>query len=435
LGIDRFQSSSTTFQHTIRSQVMNAVVVELTKKGIYRPANSIEINNYKLKNMTMITKKKILELSEIHSAFCVSIFIPTHRAGKETISGKDALNLKNQLKDIKLKLIQKGMSVNDVEKLVKPVNELINDSDFWRQQSDGLAIFLSDSIFEKCTVPINFEPFNYLSNEFYLKPLIPLFNGDGLFYLLTLKMDEVKFYEGTRYSITEVKVNDLIPSQIEDRVGYDYEQKSLQFRTQQGNKGEGMFHGHGDSESDLKNELMRYFREIDKGLMTILHEDQKPPLVVCCLDFHFPIYKEVNSYQNLFLQHISGNPADKDVFLLHEEAWELLQPYFNNTRQEKVNQFSNFIGKGRTSSDINEILPAALEGNVDTLFLENRSDIFGVFNPSTQEINIKDTHQFPNVSLMNLAAIKVLINGGNVYFLEKEDMPDVSSKINALFRY
>lgn len=383
----------------------------------------------------MITKKKVLELSEISSAFCVSIFIPTHRAGKETISGKDALNLKNQLKDIKLKLSQKGMNLNDLEKFVKPINELINDGEFWRQQSDGLAIFLSDNLFEKYTVPLNFESFNYLSNDFYLKPLIPLFNGDGLFYLLTLKMDEVKFYEGSRYSLTEVKVNDLIPSQIEDRVGYDYEQKSLQFRTQQGNRGEGMFHGHGDSESELKNELVKYFREIDKGLMTILHDDQKPPLVVCCLDYHFPIYKEVNTYQNLFIKHISGNPADKDVFLLHEEAWELLESYFSKSRQEKVNQFSKFLGTGRASSDINEILPAALEGNVDTLFLENRADIFGVFNPTTQETNIQHTHQVQNISLMNLAAIKVLIKGGTVYLFEKEDMPVTSSKISALFRY
>jgi len=383
----------------------------------------------------MITKKKVLELSEIHSEFCVSIFIPTHRAGKETISGKDALNLKNQLKDIKLKLSQKGMTVQDIEKFVKPVNDMVNDSEFWRHQSDGLVIFLSDNLYEIYTVPVYFKEFNYLSNEFYLKPLMPLFNGDGLFYLLTLKMDDVKFYEGTRHGITEIVVNDLIPSQLEDRVGYDYEQKSLQFRSQQGNKGQGMFHGHGDSESELKNELVRYFREIDKGLMTILHDDQKPPLVVCCLDYHFPIYQEVNSYQNLFLQYISGNPADKDIFLLHEEAWELLQPYFSKTRQEKLDQFSKFIGTGRTSSDINEILPAAFEGNVDTLFLENRADIFGIYNPSTQEINIQDTHQIPNISLMNLVAMKVLIKGGTVYLFEKEDKPDVSTKISALFRY
>lgn len=45
--IDTFQSTSRTFHHTIRSQVMNDVVVELAKKGFYLPANIVEIKNYK----------------------------------------------------------------------------------------------------------------------------------------------------------------------------------------------------------------------------------------------------------------------------------------------------------------------------------------------------------------------------------------------------
>lgn len=45
--IDTFQSTSRTFHNSIRSQVMNDVVVELTKKGFYLPANIIEMKNYK----------------------------------------------------------------------------------------------------------------------------------------------------------------------------------------------------------------------------------------------------------------------------------------------------------------------------------------------------------------------------------------------------
>lgn len=384
----------------------------------------------------MITKKKVIELSKVHSAFCVSIFIPTHRAGKDVITGKDTINLKNQVKDIKVKLAENGMNSPDIETFVEPINDLINDREFWKHQSDGLAIFLSDDLFEKYTVPVHFEAFNYLSNEFYLKPLMPLFNGDGLYYLLTLKTDEVKFYEGSRHSITEIVINDLIPDQLEDSVGYDYEQKGLQARSQQGNKGEGIFHGHSDNDSEKKKELMTYFREIDKGLMKLLSDDQKPPLVVCSLDSHFPIYQKVNSYQNLFAEPISGNPSAKDIFLLHEEAWKLLQPHFSKTRQDKLDEFSQSIEAGKATSDIHKILPAALLGKVDTLFLENKADIFGIFDPSTQKIiEIQDTHESPNVSLLNLLAMEVLTKGGTVYLFEKEEHPIFSSSANALFRY
>lgn len=383
----------------------------------------------------LITKEELLELAETHNTHCVSIYIPTHRAGEEALNGKDALNLKNQLKEIKSKLELQSMSVNDIETFIKPINDLINNSEFWRHQSDGLAIFLSDKVFRKYTIPVYFEAFNYLSNEFYLKPIIPLFNGDGLFYLLTLKKDEVKFYEGTRHSITEIIIDDLIPSQLEDRVGYDYEQNNLQFRTQQGNKGAGSFHGQEDNDSTEKTELVQYFRAVDKGLMNILNQNQNPPLMLCCLDFYYPIYQKVNSYKTLFPQHISGNPADSDTYLLHEQAWGLLQPYFAKTRQEKLDKFAEFFGTGKASDKIEDIIPAAFDGKIDTLFLENRADIFGIYNPATREVKIQEAHQSPNVSLMNLLAMMVLKTGGMVYLQEHENMPAKSSKVNALFRY
>ena len=383
----------------------------------------------------MISKEELLELADMHSTHCVSIFIPTHRAGEEVLKGKDALMLKNQLKAVKSKLELQGMNVNDIETFIKPVNDVINDSVFWRHQSDGLAIFLSENIFRNYTLPVYFEEFNYVSNEFYLKPVIPLLNGDGLFHLLTLKKDEVKLYEGARHSITEISIEDCVPSRLEERVGYDYEQESLQFRTQQGNKGVGSYHGHEDNDSTEKTELMQFFRAVDSGLMTILNVDQNIPLIVCCLDYYFPIYQKVNTYKTLFPKHISGSPDDKDVTLMHEEAWELLHSHFNKNRKEKQDKFAELYGTGKASAEIENIIPAAFEGKVDTLFLENRADIFGIYNPSTKEIRTEESHHPPNVSLMNLLAMMVLKNGGTVYLQEKENMPAGASKVNALYRY
>src|SRR5690606_32509968 len=203
---------------------------------------------------------------------------------------------------------QQGLSPYEIELFLEPCYELLNNSLVCRHLSDGLALFISTDFFRKYTVPVYFEEFNYVSTEFYLNPLMPLFHEAEQFYLLTLKMDEVKLYEGSKYSITEIKVDDLVPSQLEDRVGYDYEEKSVQFRSQQGNNGEGMFHGHGKQNSDDKNELLRYFRAVNDGLLEVLNDGRTLPLVVACLDFHFPIYKEANTYQNLYPNHISGNP-------------------------------------------------------------------------------------------------------------------------------
>ena len=100
-----------------------------------------------------------------------------------------------------------------------------------------------------------------------------------------------------------------------------------------------------------------------------------------------------------------------------------------------IDQFLQFLGTEKASSNIKEILPAAIQGKVDTLFLEENVEIFGIYNALTQETQIKEEFKEPNVSLMNLVAIKVFEQGGVVYLMKKEDMPDGLSKINALYSY
>src|SRR5690606_39646163 len=98
--------------------------------------------------MTLITKKNITELHNINQENCISIFIPTHRAGEKVLQEEDPLSLKNQLKDVKDKLAQKGLNDDGINNIIQPVQELIDNSSFWREQSDGLAIFAADGFFE-----------------------------------------------------------------------------------------------------------------------------------------------------------------------------------------------------------------------------------------------------------------------------------------------
>lgn len=384
--------------------------------------------------MALITKKEIEKLDGIHSETCISIFIPTHRAGEEVLERKDTLELKNQLKEVKNKLEKEEMGPRDINTLIDPIQELLDDSEFWRHQSDGLAIFSSDDFFEKYTLPVHFEAFNYVANGFYLKPLLPIFTGDGKFYVLALELENVKLYEQTRHSITEVVVDELIPSRMEDRVGYDYEQKSLQYKSGADGQGRAMYHGHAEADRDRKNEIARYFRALDKELMTLLKDDTLP-MIVASQDYLFSIYKEESSYKHLLDDPISCNLSETDTFLLHEMAWKKVAPTFDKERKEKITSFKQYEGTGRTSSEIEQVLPAALEGKIDTLFVENTEDILGIYYPEKRQVRVDEEPSPSSVSLLNKAAIKTFLNGGKVYLLEKDEMPNPYSKVNALYRY
>ncbi|MDX1653474.1 MAG: hypothetical protein R3277_13330 [Brumimicrobium sp.] len=384
----------------------------------------------------MIKRTEVKELANIQSEFCVSIYIPTHSGGQETLEGQDRINLKTQLKEVRSKLEERGMKENELDAFVQPVQDLVDDSNFWRYQSDGLAVFLAKDLFRYFSVPVSFEPFNYVSNEFYLKPLMPLFHGNGMYYILTLKEDDVALYEATKHSMVQLELPDSVPQQLEDRVGYDYEQKSLQFRSeQQGNQKAAMYHGHGEGSAEEQNELKRYFRAIDKGLMEMLHDDQNPPMVVCCQDEQFALYKDVNNYKNLFDKNLSMNPADLSDEQLHERTWSLIKSYFEEQRTEKMKNFAQFHGTGKATSDPRVIMRSAVQGKVDALFIARDSEIYGNYDPKKMEIEIEDERKASNTSLMNVIAMKVFELGGEVYLTDKEEMPDDSSEMNALMRF
>lgn len=384
--------------------------------------------------MTLITKKDIESLNEIHSESCISIFLPTHRAGKEVQSGEDALKLKNLLKEVKGKLAFEEMDPKEIDALIAPIQNLIEDSEFWRHRSDGLAIYRSDDFFETYTLPINFSEFNYVANSFYLKPLLSMFSGDGTFYVLTLELENIKLYEQTRDSISEVNIKDIIPARMEDRVGYDYEPRSPQYKSHADAKGRSIYYGHAEADYDRKNEIARYFGAVDKGLMTFL-KDKTAPMIIASQEYLFSIYKAENSYKYLVDNYINCNLSETNKFLLHELAWQKMEKRFDDGRKEKISLFKEFEGTGRTSTDIKQVFLAAWEGKIDALFIENGVDIWGVYDPEKRHVRVDEKPSPSNVSLLNKMAVKTFLSGGKVYLSEKEEMPNQYSEVNALYRY
>lgn len=386
--------------------------------------------------MPLITKKEIAELHEINQDNCISIFIPTHRGGKKVIQEEDTLSLKNQLKDVKQKLDKKGLNGDAINKLTKPVQDLIDDSSFWREQSDGLAIFLADGYLKVYTIPVYFMEFNYVSNSFYLKPLMPMFVGDGDFYLLSLERRNVKLYDCTQHSFTEIVIDDLIPESKRDRVGFDFEEKNLQFRSGgTGQAGQAMYHGQEAATGARKNEIKKYLRAINDGIAPLLRDESKP-MLVAAQDPIFDIYKEVNTYASLKEGNITTDFSNTDIFEIHELAWEKIAPLFDQKRKDKIAQFLSEQGTGKTAIGIDKIIPAAINGKIDTLFCENKADIFGDFTKENSVITVTQSEENNNtISLLNVAVIKTFLNGGDVYLIDKEDMPNKNSRANALFRF
>ncbi len=84
--------------------------------------------------------------------WCVSIYMPTHRTGVD--AQQDPIRLKNLLGEAEKRLSDQGGGTRDIQSLLEPVNKLLQASDFWQHQSDGLAIFLSSNGMRRYRTPV-----------------------------------------------------------------------------------------------------------------------------------------------------------------------------------------------------------------------------------------------------------------------------------------
>lgn len=382
-----------------------------------------------------MSEMQFRQLSKVQDIQCISIYLPTSRAGEEVDTGQGQSRLKNSMKELTEILRRSGLKENRIISRMAPLNRLLDDQHFWRNQSDGLAIYLQGEELNCFTLPIHFKEHVYLADHFYLKPVIPFFNDDGKFLLFALSLKQVKFFECSRHFITEVFIADLVPAKLEDAVGYDFQEKSLQHRSGQGGQVGAMFHGQGAGKDDKQQEIEKFFRAVDAGLMKLIQEENAP-LILACVDSHLPVYKKVTGYNNLFDRHIAGNPDQEDPKLLHEKAWLLLEDHFKQERKSKARDFKDLSAGHRTSSKLKDIIPATVEGRVDTLFLAKGKDQFGRYDPEKRLVLVdEDPGQLYHASLYNMAAVHSIRNGGRVYLTEPEKMPLKDTDINALMRY
>jgi len=381
------------------------------------------------------TKKAFEQLASISNQYSVSIYLPMYKKGKELNEGLGQSNLKSCLKKVHAVLVEYGYDKSSVNAYLKPIRNLIFELSFWRNPSEGLAIFLDKDNGMRCyKLPFPFEIKTYVADHFYLFPLLPLFHNNGIYYLLELSRDYVKLYKGSRNNFRDIPIKKIIPKQLEEVVGFDFEQKMLQYRTGHMMYPAGSFHGQGEGKEDEKKELLSFFRKINRGVTKMI-SDKKAPLILACTDELYPVYKKINSYHKLWDTNLSGDPEFKGTNELHKASWSLIQYYFETKKREKLAKFISKFHTSLTTCQLSEIIPAAVKGKIDTLFVQQKEDVFGTYNSAKGCLILDSCKEIRNISLLNMAAINTFLQGGNVYFLEAEEMPVKNIPMNALLRF
>jgi hypothetical protein len=385
--------------------------------------------------MELLSQKEIQSLIGKDGGFCVSIFLPTVRVGD---TQQNKIRLKNLLRTAEERLEEHGVRGPEAAELLKPARNLLDDQTWWEHQDDGLAIFVAKDVFKTYRLPVEFHELVAVEKRFHLKPLFPLLNGSGHFYVLSLTKREIRLHSCDRFSIQEVDLGDM-PSTFEEVMG-NLVRRSTTFQTGSSKAvtRSPIFPGHGLTEDDYKAEILKFFQIVDNHLEHLSVDiDRDAPFVLAGVEYLLPRFKEATRLPNVMDEGLTGNPEGLSPQELHTMAWEIVEPLFQKDQRKAGERFNELQGTGRATFDIREILPAAHDGRVETIFTARGVRIWGTYNADTREIQLeKEQERQTNSSedLIDRAAIQTYLHGGKVFAVDQQEVPQGYAAA-AIFRY
>lgn len=366
----------------------------------------------------------------------ISIFIPTHRSGDQF--QQDIIRFKNQIQRIEKELSQSGFKTNEVDKILQPAKDLLEPKEFWFQQRDGLAVFISKGLFKTFRVPLAFKEFSFVNKRFYTKPLLPLLSGDGRFFILDLDLKELKLYEGSKFSLNRIELPEDTPAGFDEAMKYDDPEKSLQLHTgvpfNGGGSRAGIFHGHGSGRMDdtvYKEKILEFFHMAEKGIHEKIR-NENIPLLLAGVEYLIPIYKKANAYPHLMDESLSTNTDDMKESELHKKAWEKMEPFFNKGMSDAWDKYNEYLNKEMASNNIEDIVKSSQSNRIETLFINPDAHAWGTYNAEKNEVKVF-TDDKRGEDLIDLAAVQTALNGGQIYALSPNARKDLDAA--AVYRY
>lgn len=367
---------------------------------------------------------------------CVSLSFATHR--DRPSAQQDALRIKNDLGTAEQRLVARGVRATSARELLKPAAALLEDRPFWEHQDEGLALYLAPEFFRCWRVPFPPPEVLTVGRRFSLKPLLPLVSGAERFYILALSQHHVRLLSCTPFSSSAMPLPDT-PDSLPEALWTDDPERQLQFHSGAGGSGgrgerrPARFHGHGTGVDDTQEKIRRYLRAVDKGVTDAL-AGQRMPLVLASVKALLPLYREISSYPNVIEEGIWGNPETRRDEDLRREAWRLLAPMFETSKQEAVDRFRELASKGRATAEVNAVALAAMDGRVDELIVAPTAESWGLVRLDRHAIEPSAPDHPEAEELVDVSIIETLGRGGKVYGLELRDMP-APSPLAATLRY
>jgi hypothetical protein len=367
----------------------------------------------------------------------VSIYMPTFTKGEEV--EQNHIRYKNNLRDVEKKLAEAGLKKPDIDQLIMPAERLLDDTDFWNHQEGGLAVFFSPQEFFYYTSPDSFTEKNIIADRFNLRPFLTMLNSNERYLVLALNQKNIRLFEGTRYSLNELPLKNVMTS-IEDYFSTEEEESNVQMHGQRGGTAAGgrtsmyQLQGNGHDDAEKKEDIKQFFHIVDKGIQKILNTE-KAPMILAGIEYLLPLYRETNSYANTLEDVIPINTAEFSNDELRIAAWHIVKQRVEKNLEDALVMYGNYHGTARATDNAAEIVKNLYSNRIYYLFIDPEVNIWGKFDQNTYRVEVHNKeYEKGDIDLLDLAAEQTVLHNGIVFSVNANQLPG-GKFMAALFRY
>lgn len=403
--------------------------------------------------MSIVNAESMIRLAEHRRWPSVSFFLPTHILPREV--GEDRIRLKNLVRAATERLVAEGMREPEALALLERVKELQADDSFWRETSRGLAVFRAEEELLTIRLDMPVPEQVVVGDRYYIRPLLQARPVNDSFFALALDKNDTRLFRGSGAGIEQLDLGDT-PVSFAEALKYDEVSKNLTTHSQtagriasRGHQHQGStYAGHGNAKDSDVEQTVRFARIIERGV-TELIKGETLPLVVMGNERVVSAYRDVNDYRHLSDVRLTGASDYLSPQQVHQRALDALAPEFAARLDEEIGALRENEGSALASHDPADIVVAAAEGRVRTLFLDESVGPFGVFDRERHEVRelcdaaprllresktpSKEGDGECGWDLGDLAAAETALHGGRVLLFSGERPP--VDGVAALYRY
>jgi Bacterial archaeo-eukaryotic release factor family 11 len=362
------------------------------------------------------SRSEVERLLTARGLSCVSIYLPTGPIPQ------DAQAARIELKTLAAAGLEQLADAprGDVPEIRELIDELLDDDEFWTEQSRSLAVFASPSRMRTFRLPNRLTSEVEVADRFYVKPLLRAVSFPQAAFVLALSAGAVRLVEVTRDAPSFTVDVPGLPTDAASAAGKASIGDRSPVRRIQGSEGQ-------------KLRLRQYARKVDQALRGVL-TGLELPLILAAAEPLDAIYRSVNSYPHLVETGIPGNPEERSDEELAAEARTLLDGEYARELGAIRERFDLRASRGRGSTDVATVARAATFGAVDTLLVDIDEKLPGEVEEDSGAVAFSSNDDASSYGVVDEIARRVLLSGGRVLAVRKDEVPG-GQPLAAILRY